>query len=303
MLVSGLNDYDQLGESSNNKNFSNTPIISPALQSHLDAKSLLSLSTYSAHSVNINQDGQAFAVGDNSDCRICATLPKTALKTDTEINLTNRKSHTVKFISAVCGEFYTLYLVKDDENENVQLAFSYKDQKDGPLFIDTGMHIPAALFGGAKTSAAITIDRGIIIITENIYQTQNTHLETAFLPNNDKAIKVACCDKFVYALGLSGNVYQCTSVNDVQPSFVEIPFFAGKHVVDIAGSHRHALVVLDDGRVFGFGSNEDCRLGMPQDTRYFHDFVELKSLKGNKIVSTFAGYVHSMFKTDDGKVI
>lgn len=136
------------------------------------------------------------------------------------------------------------YLVKNDENENVQLAYSCKDQKDRPLFIDTWMHIPAALFDGAKTSAAITIDRGIIIITENIYQTQNAHLETAFISNNDKAIKISCCDKFVYALGSSCNVYQCISINDVQPSFVEIPFFAGKHVVDIAGSHRHALVVL-----------------------------------------------------------
>lgn len=42
---------------------------------------------------------------------------------------------------------------------------------------------------------------------------------------------------------------------------------------------------------------------MPQDTRYFHDFVELESLKGNKIVAIFVGYVHSMFKTDDGKLI
>ena len=81
------------------------------------------------------------------------------------------------------------------------------------LFSSFWLHIPSALFGDAKTSAAITIDRGIIIITENIYQTQNTHLETAFLPNNDKAIKVACCDKFVYALGSSGNVYLCTSIN------------------------------------------------------------------------------------------
>lgn len=303
MLVSGLNDYDQLGESSNNKNFSETPCISPALPSHLNASNLLSLSTYSAHSVNVNKDGQAFAVGDNSDCRICATLPKTALRTDTEIKLTNKQIHSVKFMSAVCGEFYTLFLVTDDANENVQLAYSYKDHEDGPIFIDTDSSIPRYLFGGAKTSAAITLSGGIVIVTENIFQAPKAYIETVFLPNNDKAIKLACCDKFILALGSSGHVYECSALHDDHPKFVEIPDFSGKEVVDIAGSHRHCFVVLNDGRVFGRGANEDCRLGMPQDTRYYQDFVEISALKGNKITAAFAGYVHSLFKTSDGKLL
>lgn len=303
MLVSGLNNYNQLGEESNNKNFSSTPVISPPVQSHLDISSLLSYSTYSSHTVRVMEDGHAYAVGDNNDYRIGGTLPQNFLKYDTEIKFINENDSQVKFISAVCGKFYTLYLVSDDSNGKIQLAYAHKDEKDSPLFLNIGDKVPVAIFGGAKTSAAIDNEGEVIIVTESVFTSPNNRIKAINLPGKDKAIKIACCDKFIIALGASGHAYECTTLNDVNPTFFEISEFTNQKVLDVAGSHRHCFIVLDDGRVFGRGSNEDCRLGLDAGTRDYPNFVEIESLKDHKIVAAFAGYVHSLFKDANGKII
>lgn len=42
---------------------------------------------------------------------------------------------------------------------------------------------------------------------------------------------------------------------------------------------------------------------MPKKIKEVEKFTEIKSLKKYEIVEVFAGYSHSLFKTDNGKII
>lgn len=109
MKVCGYNRDYRLGGSLNNKNTQTADIKFPG-QSCLEISSLLSFSTY-YHSVWVNHNFDAFAVGFNVEGTISSTLPKKTLKTDTKINLQYKNGQPCKFISAVAGFSYTLYHV------------------------------------------------------------------------------------------------------------------------------------------------------------------------------------------------
>ncbi|KAK8836473.1 hypothetical protein M9Y10_037732 [Tritrichomonas musculus] len=79
--------------------------------------------------------------------------------------------------------------------------------------------------------------------------------------------------------------------------------FSKKAVIDISGSCDHCFAVLDDGRVFGRGSNYCCKLGLSPKTEPISSFVEIESLKMYKISSVFTGTDNSIFKTFDNKTI
>lgn len=143
----------------------------------------------------------------------------------------------------------------------------------------------------------------MVIITEFDSKSPDAEIETVYLPNKNRVIKIACCDKFIIALGESGHVYECITFNDIHPSFVEIPDFKDQKVVDVSGSHRHCFIVLDDGTVYGKGSNEYCRLGIGEENHKCSKFTRIDLLKDHKIVEAYAGYVHSLFKTSEGKLI
>lgn len=302
MIVAGLNRYNQLGEESNNKNSYGYSVIIPPLKSKIDTKQLLSYSSFSQHSVWISKYGEAFAIGDNIDARISKTLPKQLIKEPTQVIINDSQGQPFKFVSVVCGLYYTLYQVTSQSyNDRSQLIYCYKNQE--PLFLSLNEHSPVSLYGGRETAAVIETNGGIVFITNSIYASPTKELKIINLPNEDKAIKLACCNKFVIALGSSGKAYISTYPKTGISEFREIPELAGNVIQDIAGTYHHCFCVTDTGKVFGYGNNSSCTLGFPKTSKKIEKFNEITKLKKYHIVEVYAGYSHSLFKTDDGKLI
>lgn len=80
---------------------------------------MLSFSTYYEHTVWITRDGKAYAIGGNICRIICGSLPREKFLEDREVILKDEKGQTFKFISVVCGYYYTLYLVIGINNSKI----------------------------------------------------------------------------------------------------------------------------------------------------------------------------------------
>lgn len=301
MIVAGLNRYNQLDEKSNSKNAYDYPTIIPPLKSHIDVSTIISFATYSQHSVWITNDGKAYAIGDNTDGRISSSLPKKQLNEETEIEIKGKDGNLCKFISVVCGAFYTLYQVSSQSYaDRSQLVYAHKGEKQ--IFLDLNGRKPLALFGGRETAAIIDSNGGIIIITKIIFDLHTLELKSAFLPNDDKPIKLACCNKFVIALGASGHIYQSGYPKTGILGFKLVKELSSKIFVDVSGTFHHCFAVSKDGKVYGRGNNAYCILGISKKTAKTDKFKEIKSLSTHKIVEAYAGYSHSLFKTKKGKL-
>lgn len=126
---------------------------------------------------------------------------------DTGFSLQNGRGQPFKFFPVVCGDYYTLYLVTETTSSTNHLVYCYFKHKPNPLFVNTGNRQPIALFGGEEINCAVDTDGGIILIKESIFKSTNKEIESSFLPDSDKVIKIACCDQCIVTLGISGKVY------------------------------------------------------------------------------------------------
>lgn len=304
--VCGCNNYGQLGEKSNNHSPGGFPAISPLHRMSLAPTTLSSISFYCDHTVIITGDTKsAKSIGYNEDCRASCSIPRQVFSEFIDIPLQDCKGHKCIPISAVCGEFYTLYMVLIPEvDAKHHLLFSF-DGLNGhfPLFLNIGDSNPVGLFGGRLNSAAIESNVGILYVSELQYDSPNLAIKVTFLPGGDKTVSVAVCDDFIVALGKSGRVFLSSSSQTDNLNFSEVKELNGIVAVNISGTFNHCLVVSNDGRVFGRGSNKCGKLGIGKEIEEVNEFVQIEALKSVKICQAFAGKFHSLFLTDDGKVL
>lgn len=71
----------------------------------------------------------------------------------------------------------------------------------------------------------------------------------------------------------------------------------------ISGYSEQCFAVCKDGFVFGIGSNLFGQLGKGKGEIRYYKFTLISSLRDYKIVSAFAGGAHSLFVTNEGKVL
>lgn len=304
--VCGCNNSHQLGEDSNNRSPSGFLSIRPPVKSHLDPSSILSLSIYSDHLVIITKDGSLYGIGDNNDNRISSSLPKNQISQLTKFTIKDKEGHSYTPISAVCGETYTLFLVSNpDTPDQFQLAYSYLYPKDEfPLFLNIGNLNPVSLFGSRWDSAAIDSEGSILFIPESLPENPTAEIERIFLNETEKAVNIVICDTFIVALSLSGKVFISPFPENCKINFVISDELKDEKIKMISGTYNHCLAVTDDGRVFGIGSNKYGKIGIGKDEEEVKKFVEIETLKSKyKIKSAFAGNTHSLFVTEEGKVL
>lgn len=301
MKVCGYNSLFQLGEQSNNKNPNGSPIISPFCTSHLQISEVLSFSSYWDNSIWVLENGQAYGVGSNCFGQISVLIPKKTLLKETSILIRDKEGIPCKFISAVCGENYTVYHVHSNTTSKAtNLVYTYRYRT--PLFLNINGRIPKSLYGGKETAAVIDTEGSVLIITKTILSSPKNSIEPTFLPENEKAVKVACLDDTILALGDSGRLFEYT-LNYPGRQFVEVKEVKGQKFVDVSGSLFHSIAVSKNGEVFVRGMNDCGQLGLPKSIRMVKKFTILETLKKEKIVSAACGCSHSLFVRKDGRVL
>lgn len=306
--VCGTNEFFQLNETSNTENSDDDPSINPPVKLNLDPSQISSYSSYNNHTVLITLDGIVKAVGDNEDGKIGGTLQKEVHNHFTEFSIKDDQERVLTPSSSVCGYLYTLYKVSIPECDNKwQLAYFYSDtDMKQTLLLKTGSLNPISLFGGYENSAAIDTEGSIIFIPD--YETSSeifsSQFEPSFLPENEKAVKVCCCDNFIFALSSTGRVYfSGLPESGNKLNFSKVEELEGKEIIDVSGTCLHCLAVCKEGNVFAYGQNNCGQLGLGEQFGEVTKFTEIKDLSEYKIVAAYAGGVHSLFQTEGGKIL
>ena len=299
MKISGYNNFSALGEKSNKEDFGGNCFIDPPVDSHINVSSISSFSIFSDHSVFIDKEGQGFAFGYNKDFRIAKSLPKKILRNESKLKF-GQEDSSFKLISAVCGEYYTLYLFTDENAKNDQLVYSSSYFKDSSIVINTNTHTPKFLFGGFDTAAVIDTE-GLIYIIKNNFFTSGKTVTPVKLPNGNRAISIAFCFPFIFVLSSFGKIFRSPITAPSKLSFSECIEFEGKMISEISGTYKHCLAVSQEGKAYSYGNNEFGQLGI--EINNTSNFMEITSLSKYKIVSVSAGFNHSLFLTNEGTVI
>ena len=303
----GDNNCFQLGKESNNKSLPGTLVRCPPLVLDIDITKISSLSTFSEHTVIVTNDGEAYGVGDNRDLRISGSLPLANLSEMIKIDLYDNQGQKCHIISAVCGSCYTLYqFTSPDQRDKNKLAYaSSRIDNKSPLILEIGDSNVVSLFGGFDNAAAIDDDGSIIYVPPTISKQKGYKINAVSLPDHEKAVSLACCKDYVFALGQSGRVFisQVGSPNlkfEQQTRITEQ--LQDKEVIHISGSYSQCFAVTVDGYVFGFGTSYNGSIGIGTSTKRFDKFIEISILNGRGIKKAYAGSGHSLFQSIDGKV-
>lgn len=298
--VCGLNENNAISEESNNKNQFDSPIVYPPQNSKFKASSILSYSTKYGKTVLITVDGMIYAIGDNRSGEINLSLPREIFTHFTKFEINDTDGRPLIPISAVCGSGYTLYLVSNGR-QNLLFYSNSKLKQSSPVFLNINGHNPISLFGGFSESAAIDDEGAILFIHENLYKTPNSPIERFFLPNNQKAVSVAWTYDYHIFLSSNGQVY-LSKRREATLSFSESQKLKGKEIICISGTSEHCIAVSKDNCVFVIGSCYAGKLGLGQYVGSSSEFEEMKFFRDKKIVAGYAGNLHSLFQTSDGKL-
>lgn len=273
----------------------------------VDVNSILSFSVYSNHAVWVNKDGQGYAVGDNRGYAIIGTLQEKEYFETTKFDFIDDEQKPCKLLSVVCGACYTLYHVQPHElGEGTRLAFVEWNKSQGkPLFLNIARWDAIRLFGGRETAAAIGTNGSIVVITDVVFDSPNESPPILFLPGKERASCVACTRTYIFGLSLTGKLSSChISLNgQIESAFIPVKELEGIKCVQISGMWDHCFAVTEDGRVFAFGTNASGQIGLGSQIKSVNTFTYVETLSQYKIKSAFAGYMHSLFITEDGSVL
>lgn len=302
MKVCGINMHSLLLDFSNNHNIYKQPIICPPVDLQLNYNAYSTYSIYLHHAIMIT-NGQILAKGFNKDYRIYPSLPREILTEFTPFEIKDKNNIKWIPISAVCGKYYTLFNVSNPENRNeTRLVYSFKDILDDhqPLFLNTKSRFFTSLFGGCNASAAIDKEGLITVINWNHQNSISDLYESYRLPSEKKATMIAFANEFIFALDSDGSLFEAKKS---KLNFKEVDELKGIKIVDISGKYNHAFAVSNDGNVFGRGSNKFGELGIGKGQEFIDKFIGISSLNQYRIIASYAGSSHSLFKTSNGAII
>lgn len=313
VIVCGYNEYNQLGEKTNNKHKRHS--ISPPVKSSIDFSSLLSYSISLDHSVIVTKNGSIKGIGNNQEGTIMQSLPKNTISQFTEFSIKDEKGNILSPISALCFPRGTLYLLSNGDKNRLFLNLN-----DGySLFLNIGDRNPVAIFNGYFHLAAIGSEGEVIFIdVQTVMKSSDSLLPVLYLPDCEKASCVAFDTKSIIVMSTKGRVYDAQIKNEIVNKkdtchrfrienliisrFSVVNELASHKIVWLSGQSNHCFAVSNDCRVFGRGSNDGGLLGLGEQIENVSIFTEISSLKGCKISAAFAGVDHSLFLTCDGKI-
>lgn len=124
-------------------------------------------------------------------------------------------------------------------------------------------------------------------------------MTAVYLHYGEKASSIACCEKLIVVLSSRGHVFQSPIEQKGILKFTRVIELWNHNIICVSGTFEHCLAVSDNGRVFGRGSNECGELGTESDW----SFTEISSFSNYRIRAAYAGYNHSLFETQDGKIL
>lgn len=254
--------------------------------------------------VIITDDCKALAMGDNERGEISVLLPREEINNFVPLDFKDKNGNLWYPISAVCGLDYTLYMVSNvPYGFKKRLIYSARKLKAKfPLFLNIEKVNPIALFGGIYNCAAIDTEGAILYIPISTRKKPQKLIKPIFLPNNEKAVSLACGEETLYVLSHSGKIFISNGAKGKKHKFIQIVEMSKINIVQLSGISNHFIALSNEGKIFVCGSNYDYRLGLGYDNGHVDDFTEISTLTKHRISNVYAGWCHSLFQTVEGKL-
>lgn len=302
LLVAGYNKYKQLIAETNDPE--NKPRIYPP-QVVTIKSDIKSFSTYAHHSVKIDEDGHAYAIGKDLNFRIGTTNRQVY----TEFTQITFDEIHEKFISAHCGIQFTLYIT-----ELYRLVLCCElDLKTIPRIFQLDTR-PISLFGGCKTCAIIDENGDIYLINPaNLYKEINNndslkndfyHLRPSIhLPN--PAHMIACGTNNLFTLTKDGHIYSTNYQGNLNKyeEFVIPKRNENSKITRISGTGNGFFAIDSDGFVYGYSQCQKFNQLATSDEKSKEHFILIEALQKYKIEEAFCGIGHSFFITKSGELL
>lgn len=293
MIAAGLDSCRQLFIETKDTNSDKVPCINKFTEIPINCKTLKAFSPGLNFSAFVTTDGEAFVIGDDKE--FCLGTPKRQVyETPTKIKF-DCMDKDDKFASVHCGNFYTIYLTESGTliycsfNSDTQVPAVYKlDSK--AVFISGGILKPVALD-----------ENGDIYLfdADPSKPPKKYHLD-------EPVYDICGCDNvftdgFNVAVTISGKVYSNGSFSEEKQNFEPIPEFCETPVQRVFGLHRHCLAITENNQVFVMGSNVAYQQGDGRNDSTDH-YQRIHYFETDRIISAGAGYSHSAFISDSGKL-
>lgn len=271
----------------------------PPVKSKFAATSIISYSMNYNMSVIVTTDGTGYMIGYNLfNIKIGSTIPYT-LFDYTKIEIRSPSNQPCQFISAVCCQGFSVFLVTDGVQN--YLAIQKVDEKTTkPVFVDTLGYKPIALYNGHYFFAAIDSEGGILIINVGNGMSPIQPTKRSILPNNQKAIMVCFSRGHIIAISSTNHLY---STEYRKTEFFEVPEFKNIEINWISGFSWFSLLVTKDHRVFFHGDSSYAPFMVETNgVDPCKNFVQMHDFDGLGIDKAFVGTCHSLFINYEGKL-
>ncbi|OHT12468.1 hypothetical protein TRFO_17607 [Tritrichomonas foetus] len=308
MISSGRNTHHQLIVQSNDQSKDGSLLVNPPLPIDINYDIISDLSIGNQHTVFITKDGKAFAVGDDREFFI-GTQKREIYNIPTEVQFSNIND---RFISAKCGQIYTIYLTEKGfiiycSQKSINKIPSIHTFECKPIFISSGYLSPVAIdaqgdfyiFSKNPASAPRHVH-----LREPVYDICRCSLfvknsNPAINGKSNNSINVTSKISFTAAVTVNGKLFANGYLNNDSRDFSEVYSMHGIHIHRVYGYCGHCIAVSDDGRVFDVGDNQYNQLGNGQTS----DAVEFEQLTINEsIIDAAVGGAHSLLVTESGKL-
>lgn len=171
------------------------------------------------------------------------------------------------------------------------------------IFVNMCGRTAISLFGGKSSAVVIDKEGSIILLTKNNLTNDDKDVDAKKLYKGMMPVDVAILRDTIFVVDSKGHLYYSRISQGKLNTFNYVKELQGELIVSVSGKSNHCFAITDDGRVFGYGSNNKCKLGLPSSKTRCDKFTEITSLNEYKIVSAFAGENHSFFKTSTGKIL
>ncbi|KAK8884394.1 hypothetical protein M9Y10_043504 [Tritrichomonas musculus] len=279
----GLNDFHQLGGTSDGVMNDNPTVINP-VRFQIEAKELKCVSAGKDQSIFVFNSGKVMALGNDRKFHIGGEN-RTEYSTPTEVHISKER-----ITWGACGHNYSVYLTSSGR---VIYCSEYSIGNRAII-----AHSSPAVYICAGMSVPCSIDRDgafYIFSKDPTHQPKRYQLEK---PVFDIASGVG----FVLALTIDGIVYGNGVLNNYQDSFAPVASLSKFTITRVFAFSNHALALTEKGKLRAWGNNTHGQLGMGM-TEKNNKFGKVTTLQDVPISLVSCGREHTVFVTDDGRLM
>lgn len=293
MIAAGLDSCRQLFIETKDANSFKTLCVNKYSDVPINASTLKSFSSGLNFSAYITHEGDLFVIGD--DREFCLGTPKRVVyESPTKIQFSCVDKND-KYAQVHCGSFYTVYLT--ESGTIIYCSFNSDTQSPAVFKLDSRA---VYISGGILKPVALDENGDIYLFsTDPAKQPRKFHLD-------EPVYDICGCDNvftdgFNVAVTVNGHVYSNGSFSEENKEFAPVEEFCETPVSRVFGLHRHCIAITENEQVFVMGSNVSYQHGdgrKDSTDRY----SRIHYFESERIVSAGAGYSHSAFVTQSGKL-